>query len=318
MPAYAGYGPMVAADQNVSCFGERQPPEAALAARVAEVEKALKKIDDKAKEDKSKAAGKMSATPGGRIHIDTAAFSQDAIDKARHDEQNGVEFRTARLAIYGGGFDIIKYQIEYDFAGKDKVRCKDTYFAITDLPLVQNIQIGHFKEPYSLDELTSDNYITFMERSTANDVMAPKRHIGVMAFGNTASGTRHVRHRLLRRVRRRRRRRSERRHGRSRHHARHLAALVRRSHRRTRPDPYRPRLQPSRCLQTTNSSEVPSRVAPGLREQPDADRRQRPRRDRRGIGLRLRSAFRSSRSTTSTTSTASTIPTARRKAPMPT
>ena len=44
--------------------------------------------------------GKMTATPGGRIHIDTAAFSQDAIDKARYNEQNGVEFRTARLAIY--------------------------------------------------------------------------------------------------------------------------------------------------------------------------------------------------------------------------
>lgn len=161
--------------------------EASLSARVADLEKALKKIDDKAKEDKKKAASTMSATPGGRIHIDTAAFSQDAVDKARHDELNGVEFRTARLAVYGGGFNVIKYQIEYDFAGKDKVRCKDTYFAVTDLPVLQNIQIGHFKEPYSLDELTSDNYITFMERTTANDVMAPKRHIGVMAFGNTES-----------------------------------------------------------------------------------------------------------------------------------
>jgi phosphate-selective porin OprO/OprP len=158
-----------------------------LAKRVADLEKALKKIDDKAKEDKAKAAGIMSATPGGRIHIDTAAFSQDPIDKARWNEQNGVEFRTARLAVYGKGFDVIKYQIEYDFAGKDNVRCKDTYFAITDLPLLQNIQIGHFKEPYSLDELTSDNYITFMERSAPNDVMAPKRHFGVMAFGNTES-----------------------------------------------------------------------------------------------------------------------------------
>jgi phosphate-selective porin OprO/OprP len=177
--------------------------EANLAARLAEVESALKKIDDKAKEDKKKAAGAMTATPGGRIHIDTASFSQDAIDKARYDEQNGVEFRTARLAIYGGGFNVIKYQIEYDFAStaststfnpatdtvttSTRLRCKDTYFAITDLPLVQNIQIGHFKEPYSLDEITSDNYITFMERNMASDVMAPKRHIGVMAFGNSES-----------------------------------------------------------------------------------------------------------------------------------
>jgi phosphate-selective porin OprO and OprP len=158
-----------------------------LAARLADVEKALKKADDKAKAEKEKADGKMTVTPGGRIHIDTAGFTQDAIDKARHDEQNGVEFRTARLALFGGGFNVMKYQIEYDFAGRDKVRCKDTYFAITELPLVQNIQIGHFKEPYSLDELTSDNYITFMERNVASLAMAPARHIGVMAFGNTES-----------------------------------------------------------------------------------------------------------------------------------
>jgi hypothetical protein len=125
-----------------------------LAARVAELEKALKKADDKAKEDKKTAASKMTCTPGGRIHIDTAAFSQDQIDKGRYNnEQNGVEFRTARLALYGGGFDVIKYQIEYDMATKDRPRCKDTYFAVTDLPVLQNIQIGHFKEPYSLDEL---------------------------------------------------------------------------------------------------------------------------------------------------------------------
>jgi phosphate-selective porin OprO and OprP len=171
-------------DQNYY-VSENFTANADLATRVAELEKALKKADDKAKEDKKKAAGMMTATPYGRMHIDTAAFTQDAVDKARHDEQNGVEFRTARLGITGGGFNVIKYQIEYDFAGKNTVKCKDTYFAITELPLVQNIQIGHFKEPYSLDELTSDNYITFMERNVANDVIAPKRHFGIMACGKT-------------------------------------------------------------------------------------------------------------------------------------
>jgi phosphate-selective porin OprO and OprP len=173
--------------QNTFVSESSNAEDANLAARLADLEKAMKKINDKAAEDKKIAEGKMTATPGGRIHIDTAAFSQDAIDKARWNEQNGVEFRTARLAVYGGGFQIMKYQIEYDFAGRDKVRCKDTYFTIGELPILQNIQIGHFKEPYSLDELISDNYITFMERNVANDVMAPKRHLGIMAFGNPES-----------------------------------------------------------------------------------------------------------------------------------
>jgi len=172
-----------------------------LAARVTELEKALKKADEKAQEEKKKAAGKMTVNAGGRIHLDAANFSQDAVDKARYNEKNGTEFRAARLALYGEGFNVIKYQIEYDFASaastttqtganfttSTRLYCKDTYIAITDLPLIQNIQIGHFKEPYSLDELTSDNYITFMERNIASQVMAPARHIGVMGFGNTES-----------------------------------------------------------------------------------------------------------------------------------
>ena len=161
--------------------------DASLAARLADVEKALKKSADKAKEDKKKAAGIMSATPGGRVYVDTATFDQDAIDKARFDEQNGVEFRAARLFVEGKGFEIIKYKIEWDFAGKDKARAKDIYFTVTDLPLLQNVQIGHFKEPYSLDELTSSRFITFMERNTTSQMLAPARHFGVMAFGNTES-----------------------------------------------------------------------------------------------------------------------------------
>lgn len=161
--------------------------EADLNARLVEVEKALKKLDDKAKEDKKKAAGKMSVTPSGRIQFDAAGFGQDAVDKARWNEQNGVELRRARIALSGDGFNVIKYKIEWDFAGKDRSRAKDIYIAITDLPLLQNIQIGHFKEPYSLDELIGSNYMTFMERNVASEVMAPKRHIGVMAFGATES-----------------------------------------------------------------------------------------------------------------------------------
>jgi len=184
-PGYSAAADATEAQAAPPVASNQDNQDANLAARLAEVEKILKKAEDKAQADKEAAAGKMTATPSGRIQLDTAAFSQDDVDKGRYDEQNGVAFRTARLAIVGGGFNIIKYQIEYDFATTTKVKCKDTFLTITDLPLLQNIQIGHFKEPYSLDELTSDNYITFMERSAADGVMAPKRHIGIMTFGNT-------------------------------------------------------------------------------------------------------------------------------------
>jgi phosphate-selective porin OprO and OprP len=180
----AAQTPFTQTSANDSYMVSNTADDGDLAKRLADVEKALKKIDDKAKADKAAAAGKMSATPYGRIHLDAASYSQDPVYPTNN--ANGVEFRAVRLGIKGDGFNIMKYTIEFDFANQAVV-AKDVYMNIGELPIVQNVQIGHFKEPFSLDELTSDNYITFMERNIANDLMAPKRHFGVMTHGHTES-----------------------------------------------------------------------------------------------------------------------------------
>ncbi len=162
--------------------------DADLAKRIADLEKSIKKMDEKAAADKKAAAGKFSTAVGGRFYWDTAAFTQDAIDKARVNEKNGTEFRQLRLNASGAGFDVMKYKVEVDFAG-EAVVAKDVYFAVTDLPIVQNVQVGHFKEPFSLDELTPDQYDMFMERSTGGGLIAPSRHMGVMAYGNNEAET---------------------------------------------------------------------------------------------------------------------------------
>ena len=190
--AYADVSPapMMEATPNEGYFNN-VADDGDLNKRIAALEGALKKIDDKAKEDKKKAASKMSVNPGGQFFLDGANYSQDAVDKTRTVERNGAEFRQIRLNVTGNGFDVISYKIEVDFAN-NVVVAKDVYGNIGELPLIQNVQIGHFKEPFSLDELTSDKYITFMERSTA-DYLTPQRHIGVMAVGIFGIGTRHLR-----------------------------------------------------------------------------------------------------------------------------
>jgi phosphate-selective porin OprO and OprP len=172
-----------------------------LVKRLANIEKKLKDIQEK--ENKQKPDSAFTVTPCGRLSLDTANFNQDATDRLRGDEKNATGIRSARLGVSGSGFDVIKYQVEFDFApsptgnasdaGDDssntsgKVRCKSSYITITSLPLMQNIQVGYFKEPFSLERLINDNYITFMQRSVATSALAPGRHLGVMMFGDSDS-----------------------------------------------------------------------------------------------------------------------------------
>ena len=164
--------------------------------RVADLEAALKKADDKAKADKTKAAGRPSVEVGGRIFYDTNFFAQDAANAAAlGNAKNGDGFRAARLHAKGKAFDVIEYQIEWDFvsnmtdadapAGRpigNGITAKDTYIAVTELPYVGNIKAGHFKEPICLEELTSDNFTTLMERNMSDNALIPARRFGVQAY----------------------------------------------------------------------------------------------------------------------------------------
>ncbi len=70
------------------------------------------------------------------------------------------------------------------FTGKtifDTIAIKDVYSTIKLLPIVGNIRVGHFKEPFQLDELTGDEDHIFFRRSL-DDSFAPARKWGLMAF----------------------------------------------------------------------------------------------------------------------------------------
>jgi len=112
---------------------------------------------------------------GGRIQADAAFYKDDP----GLDMGDGAEFRRARL-FAKGQFGDFKYKAQYDFAGNG-VAIKDLYIKYTGLPV--HIQVGNFKEPFSLEELTSSKYITFMERATPN-AFAPSRNIGAALSGH--------------------------------------------------------------------------------------------------------------------------------------
>lgn len=115
---------------------------------------------------------------GGRIMTDWASIDPDTEleDDFPALEGAGVEFRRARLYTSGTVYGTVDFKAQYDFAGGD-ADFKDVYLGLKKVPGVGHIKVGHSKEPFSLEELTSSKYITFMERSLPN-AFAPGRNTG--------------------------------------------------------------------------------------------------------------------------------------------
>lgn len=124
------------------------------------------------------ADGAFKLKIGGRIMNDWAWMSQDdEIETAVGELEDGTEFRRARLYVEGTIYERMIFKAQYDFAGGD-ADFKDVYIGLKKLPTLGTLKVGHFKEPFSLEELTSSKYITFMERSLPI-AFAPSRNTGI-------------------------------------------------------------------------------------------------------------------------------------------
>ena len=131
------------------------------------------KIDTKGGVEMTTYDGEFSFELGGRLMIDSVYYNGSESDLG-----DGTELRRARLEAEGTMFGDWGYEFGIDFADKD-ADIKDAYLSYEGWHPVK-FQFGQFKEPFSLEEMTSSRYITFMERALPN-VFAPGRHIGVGA-----------------------------------------------------------------------------------------------------------------------------------------
>tara|TARA_B100000401_G_scaffold156248_1_gene104372 strand:- start:1185 stop:2348 length:1164 start_codon:yes stop_codon:yes gene_type:complete len=115
--------------------------------------------------------GEHSLKFGGRIMYDYATWNNN------DTTYSGTEFRRVRFFNSGKVYGNIKYKLQLDFAGGD-VSFKDVYIEMP-LPYVGNLKVGHFKEPFRLEALTSSKYMTFMERGLPI-AFSPERNVGFM------------------------------------------------------------------------------------------------------------------------------------------
>ena len=111
---------------------------------------------------------------GGRLMMDTVFYNED-LNKLG----DGTELRRARLEVNGKLYHDWLYELGIDFADGD-ADIKDAYIAYKGWSPLR-LKLGHFKEPFSLEEQTSSKYITFMERALPT-VFSPGRNIGVGAY----------------------------------------------------------------------------------------------------------------------------------------
>jgi phosphate-selective porin OprO/OprP len=123
---------------------------------------------------------------GGWVAYDWAWFHQDdEIALLYGDEQDGTGFRTVRLRLGGKATEFVDWQVELDFAGEngqDTPYFLDTYVQFNQLPYLPGhrgeLRMGHFKEPFSGEEISSEIANVFVERSLAS-VFNPSRNAGV-------------------------------------------------------------------------------------------------------------------------------------------
>ncbi len=120
---------------------------------------------------------------GARINYDLGYIDDDAELQAAFPDFEGAHDNLRRLSVsfLGQAFDIIEIKFEIDFAHTEDI--KDDWIRITLDPVLPHITIGHIKEPFSLDMLSSGNYTTFMEVSLPTRALTPFRNIGFTANG---------------------------------------------------------------------------------------------------------------------------------------
>lgn len=133
-----------------------------------------------------------TSTWGGRIMGDYVTWA-DGSEIA--GSQNYFEFRRLRFYAAGKGHGVFNYKLQVDFEpegtpgnGDSGVSIKDVYIGMENVPFFNTVLLGHFKTPFSLEELGSSRYLTFLERALPN-VFAPSRELGMASYSTSDSGT---------------------------------------------------------------------------------------------------------------------------------
>jgi phosphate-selective porin OprO/OprP len=121
----------------------------------------------------------------GVFQLDSLYTSQDSRNLATvGNVRDGLDFRRVRLAGVGNLAEDISYRLELDFAAS-QARFVDVWATFAKVPVVGNVRVGRYRQPFGMDAVTSASEQPFLERPLTFALL-PGRQTGVMVFDAVA------------------------------------------------------------------------------------------------------------------------------------
>lgn len=130
------------------------------------------------------ADGNLRLELGGRLQIDYDAVEDRARTLTGTPLDDRFLARRARLELSGTFFKWIDFRLESELTGSPSLN--DGYLDLRFRPEAA-LRAGQFKQPFSQEELGSDNFLDFVERSVVNE-LAPSRDVGASVHGDLLGG----------------------------------------------------------------------------------------------------------------------------------
>jgi phosphate-selective porin OprO/OprP len=151
-----------------------------------ELQKKIKQLED-ANRQKDAAKTKLpSVTINGVFQADGVAFDQDDDSRAAYGRvEGGGDFRRARLGAKGAVTDRMDYFMQMDFAFFGRPTFTDLWVDFKDAGPLGTVRVGQWKQPFSLEVVSSFRYTTFMERAGTFQAFTPFRHLGIGFYDNS-------------------------------------------------------------------------------------------------------------------------------------
>ena len=167
------------------------------AADEADIQKAIDYVKKHEKDGAVKASGfgivsadgESSINLTGMVHYDGRLVRSNlprVSDKDSASVADGFEFRRVRLGVNGNVYKDVDYEIIINATGTDTNILETGFLNFSANKDVQ-VRVGRFRQPYSLEAMTKDNAIDFLERSYG-DQLGPNKQLGVGVWGEPRKG----------------------------------------------------------------------------------------------------------------------------------